>query len=115
MAMEGVGQINIEKWNGSRREYLIETTEPNRVVERTMYFPGWETYVDGKKVELKNNAKDMFGLINFKVPAGEHVVRTRFTQRTLPRIIGNSLTLTGVIAIFFYGRLTFYVSKTRVS
>jgi len=115
VAMEGVGQINIEKWNGSRREYLIETTEPNRVVERTMYFPGWETYVDGKKVELKNNAKDMFGLINFKVPAGEHVVRTRFTQRTLPRIIGNSLTLTGVIAIFFYGRLTFYVSKTRVS
>lgn len=99
--------ISITSWTGTRHHYTIDTPTPTRVTEKTTYFPGWETSLDGSKIDLLDSAKENHGLISFVVPAGNSTIITRFTQKTPARVIGNSLTLLGLVSLLILpGRLT---------
>ncbi|TKJ31621.1 MAG: hypothetical protein CEE40_00965 [Chloroflexi bacterium B3_Chlor] len=54
----------------------------------SLYFPGWQAYVDGQKTSITPTHGQ--GLISVLVPAGEHVVRLRFEDlpvHTLSKLI----------------------------
>lgn len=92
----GQALVEEEYWDGSKRKFRITSQESVTVVERTLYFPGWETKIDGRVVDNGGADKEKFaGLIHYSVPAGEHVVETRFTDNTWPRLLGDGLSVVG--------------------
>ncbi|OGJ41633.1 MAG: hypothetical protein A2378_01975 [Candidatus Pacebacteria bacterium RIFOXYB1_FULL_44_10] len=89
--------LEIKKWNGSYHRYTVRMFEDGLVTEPTAFFHGWETKINGKKIEIEHQKSG--GLISFSVPVGEHEIESRFTQNTPARLIGNSLSVIGVIGV----------------
>ncbi|OGV93589.1 hypothetical protein A3B57_01425 [Microgenomates group bacterium RIFCSPLOWO2_01_FULL_47_10] len=79
------------------KTYQVDTKTPVTIIEETQYFPGWITTIDGAKIDIRQSANRYFGLINFSVPPGRHQITTRFTQQTPPRLIGNSVSVIGLL------------------
>jgi len=78
-------------WNGSQRVYTVKSEKDHTIIEPTTFFPGWKTFIDEQEVVI--DEKRAKGLITFDVPAGTHTIETRFTQDTVPRKIGNTISL----------------------
>lgn len=98
--LAGSGQIQIQSWSGSSRHYQLNLLTDSQIVEPTMNFAGWQTWVDGHPVEYLEN-EQIAGRIAYQLPAGQHQVLTKFTQQTWPRMIGNAVSLmTWLISIF---------------
>lgn len=93
-ALEGAMTTTVLAWTGSSRNYRLTVSEAVLVVEPTMFFPGWETTVNGEKITYAD-MKDTQGRIGYRLPVGEYEIVTRFTQRTWPRLMGNTLSLLG--------------------
>lgn len=93
---KGTGEVILQNWQGSRRSYQVTLTSPSTIVEPTMYFPGWETQVNGAVVQYVDS-QDIAGRIAYTLAPGNYQVETQFTQRTLPRRVGNSISLVTII------------------
>ncbi len=91
--------ITIEIWNGSIRRYSVDSQSPSTMVEQGARFAGWQTTINGSVVDYIEAGSDFAGLIAYEVPAGFHEVESRFTQRTLPRRIGNTLSGIGLLLL----------------
>jgi len=91
-------QPQILKWNAKTHLYRMNYDQEMDILERTAYFPGWQAFIDGQPAEINYQDKQYPGLIGLKVPPGDHLVKTIFTQKTPPRIIGNSLSLIALLA-----------------
>lgn len=65
-------------------------------------FPGMKVWIDGKKVEhVHNNCQNeqyCLGLITFKVPEGNHLIKAQLTD-TPVRSIGNIITVLSILAV----------------
>lgn len=61
------------------------------------YFPGWEAFIDSKKIEIKKNN---LGLINFSAPEGTHRVFINYTGTNLTKI-SNFLSLLTILILIF--------------
>jgi hypothetical protein len=94
--------VNISTWTGSRHAYTVYLTEPDRIVERAAYFPGWEMEVDGVLQSIDYELAQYPGLITVALEPGIHTIETRFTQHTLPRMIGNGMTVFGLTGFIAY-------------
>ncbi len=92
-------EISIKTWDGTKRTYEVNTAAPLTIVERTAYFPGWETTVDGAKIVTSSQDPWKAGLITYSIPAGSHLINTTFTQHTLARQIGNTLSIIGLVVV----------------
>ncbi len=90
------GLYEIDSWKTTEHRYRIHLDGTSRVVERTMYFPGWKLFVDGKKQDIQYQYKDYPGLITYGLPKGDHTIRTVFTEDTPARRTGDVLSLIGI-------------------
>ena len=100
------GQAHIEqtKRTSTRHEYIVTASRETRLVENTLYFPGWEVWVEGARAELQFQDPQYRGLITFSVPDGKHTVVVEFKD-TKVRTAANYLSLIafaalGVVAIY---------------
>lgn len=82
------------------KKYTIEAENPTRVVERTLFFPGWETKIDGRSINTQATANRYFGLVNYDIGSGKHDVETAWTQNTQYRYWGNVGSMLGFIGVF---------------
>lgn len=73
--------------------YQFENKSDLDVQDNTYYFPGWIGKIDGKELEITHSN----GLINFKVPKGNHEVEIYFTRTPIRNF---SLLVTQIILIF---------------
>lgn len=87
----------VEYWNGSDRLYRVNVVTPTVLVEPTMYFLGWETQIrnvvtssDSFKNVTYIDSDEIQGRIAYRLEPGIYQVRTRFTQNTPARRIGNA-------------------------
>lgn len=94
----GSGEISNLEWRGSRHEFAITASEPLIVQEPTWIFPGWETLVNGTKVNYLNDHQ-FNGTIVYQVEKSSEPqqVVTRFTSKTPARISGLFLSLFGFV------------------
>lgn len=85
---------------GQRRttehEYNVNASVKSRLVENTLYFPGWTVLVDGKKTPIEFQDPAWRGLMTFFVEPGEHKITVVFTGTKL-RQFANSISLGGII------------------
>jgi len=89
-------------WTGREHVYTVATTEDITIVEPVMYFPGWETRVNGTLVEY-TNSDEIKGRVAFTLAPGEYAIATEFTQRTWPRLIGNAAFFITLFVVFYLG------------
>jgi hypothetical protein len=100
-------QITVISWTGTKRTYTVTTDQPITIIEPTMLFAGWETTITQGETHTKTTYVDsdqIGGRLAYQLEPGTHNVTTRFTQHTLPRLIGNTVSL--VSLLFVVGYLT---------
>lgn len=110
------GNIQIKERSTTSHAYHVRTLSPTRFIENTLYFPGWQVYVDGKQLPVE---KLMFqdptyrGLMTFDLDAGEHDVTFVFTE-TKMRTIANSISIGSfILFIFIVGTISILWRRKR--
>lgn len=107
----GLVKFNELSWKTNEHVYEIQAEEPSYIWEQTAYFPGWQAYINGEKAEIKYDHKDYPGLISLKVSKGKHLIKLRFTENTLARIIGDCLSVLALFLVLV--KLKFMVRKDK--
>ncbi|MCA9369308.1 MAG: hypothetical protein H6773_01370 [Pseudomonadales bacterium] len=98
--------IETASWSGREHIYTVVTTDAITLVEPVMVFPGWETTVNGTRIEYVDNEK-VKGRLAYTLKPGEYAVQTEFTQNTPARILGNTVffvTLGSVVYLLLVRR-----------
>ena len=68
--------ISVQKWISHSRIFEVFSEIPHSIRLKTFYFPGWNIYVDGKKIDASMDPK--MGSIIFNVAPGKHEIRIEF-------------------------------------
>ena len=77
-------------------ELGVKSTKSTTLRFHIFYFPGWQGYVDEKKVDTYPSGE--FGLVTLEVPAGEHQLLLRF-EGNRERKLGSALSLATLILL----------------
>ncbi len=110
--IEGQGELQIKTWTGSNRNYQLNLKTESIIIEPTMKFAGWKTWVDGRVIKYLDN-DTVAGRIAYQLPGGQYSVKSKFTQQTWPRISGHILTLLGLVGLAGYG--VYHLRQVRES
>lgn len=99
------GDLVVNSWTGSHRQYQVKSTEEVLVIEPTMIFPGWRSEVknlDSGETSLAEYQDDqeIAGRLALRLPAGNYQVTTTFTQQTPARLAGNAISAITILTIF---------------
>lgn len=98
--IKGFGEIKEINHFITRHTYQINVSETSRIRENTLYFPGWNVLVDGKKVPIEFQDPANRGLITFFTEKGQHLVTIKFTETKL-RILADVISLISLVFIAF--------------
>lgn len=89
----------------TRHEFVVEAATEARIVDNTLYFPGWDVSVNGRRLdnirELIFQDPSYRGLMTFRVPPGTSRVVVSFGETKL-RKVANILSISGLVAIVLY-------------
>ena|SRR3989344_4265818 len=102
--IEGEGNVLEVNRFSTKHVYQITSKEGLRIRENTLYFPGWEVFVDGKKVPIEFQDPANRGLITFFLEEGIHTVKIKFTETKL-RILADSISIVGLVFVTILGIL----------
>ncbi|MFH2118138.1 MAG: hypothetical protein ABII10_00150, partial [Candidatus Paceibacterota bacterium] len=105
--LSGQAEFNVAHWTGSSRHYQLIVTEETTIAEPTINFAGWQTTANERLVDYINDDQ-IQGRIAYHLSPGEYQISTRFTQKTWPRLVGN--TVSG-LALLSWGLLVWKEKK----
>lgn len=89
--IEGEAQVIKLMRTTTRHTYEIIAKAQARIRENTLYFPGWNVFVDGKPVPIEFQDPANRGLITFFVDPGKHQVEVEFKE-TKFRLFSNIIS-----------------------
>ncbi len=100
-----VGEADVTLMRGAALDetYRVHARTPAALGYATYYFPGWEAAVDGHRTDIHED--NIYGLIAFAVPPGEHEVRVHFTTTPVRRA---AEAVSAVTLVFLLAVLCFY-------
>jgi len=92
--LPGGDQVQVIDRRAHRIQLEVRSSSPGVLVSSEIFYPGWDTLIDGRRVEtlLVNGA--FRGAL---VPAGTHSVDLRFTPRSF--FLGLALTVLSLVAL----------------
>lgn len=96
--IEGEAKIEVIGRKTTKHEYQIEASKRSRIVDNTLYFPGWKVFVDGKPVEIEFQDPAWRGLMTFWVEPGVHQVDIAFGETKL-RKFADIISLMGIVLL----------------
>lgn len=111
--IEGKAIVTTGKRTSTQHVYTIQSAEAVRIVENTLFFPGWEVKVDGQPVLLQFQEAKYRGLMTFFVPAGQHRVTVLFRDTKL-RMIANVITFFSICILIIFGIYSHIYTKRVV-
>lgn len=94
----GSATITPEKRLVTSHSYTIASIGTSRLLENTLYFPGWKISVDGTPVAIQFQDPQYRGLMTFFVGNGTHEVVVSYHESKL-RIIGDVLSVFGIFVV----------------
>lgn len=97
---EGQVRIRPGRRTTTVHEYAVSASGAARLVENTLFFPGWKIYVDGMQAGLQYQDPQYRGLMTFRVTDGDHTVRVAFGDTKL-RMVANVVSAAGVCILAF--------------
>ena len=107
-AITGTATITEVSRNTTSHIYRVLAQSDTRLLENTLYFPGWIIRVDGVPVPVQFQDPAFRGLMTFTVPKGVHTVSVSFTNTKL-RTYSEAVTVAGaVLLIGILGTITLW-------
>ncbi|KKR33832.1 MAG: hypothetical protein UT63_C0011G0014 [Candidatus Gottesmanbacteria bacterium GW2011_GWC2_39_8] len=99
--IEGKGNVNLLYRSGTRHVLEVSAKTPVRLVDDTLYFPGWTVFADGIKSDIEFQNPNQRGLITFPLSQGKHYVEIVFLDTKL-RFLSKSISLiTFILAVIY--------------
>ncbi|MBP6098747.1 MAG: hypothetical protein KA477_02080 [Candidatus Levybacteria bacterium] len=89
--IDGYGRIFPQTRKTTIHTYEVQATTSSKILENTLYFPGWNVYVDGKKAPIEFQDQNHRGLITFPLSSGNHKIDIIFKD-TKVRLIANLIS-----------------------
>lgn len=83
-------------WTGTKISYDFESLADGAVIQKTMYYPGWQAKVNGKLVEIDYQQASFSGRIIYPVNKGSNRVEVFFSDQDTYRFFLNLISLTAV-------------------
>jgi hypothetical protein len=80
-------------------QYQVNAKIRAELLENTIYFPGWEVLVDGKKTDIEFQSGIHRGIMTFWVEKGEHQVTVVFRDTKLRKISNGITVVSGIVLI----------------
>lgn len=97
--IEGKGTLETVSRTTREHLYKVNILSPEaRLLENTLYFPGWFVEVDGESLPVQFQDPTYRGLMTFMVPAGEHALKIVFRETRL-RQFADCLSLGGLFLL----------------
>ncbi len=97
--VKGKGKISVVDSKSNLHKFKIDTDKDSEIIVNIAYYPGWEVYINGKKVDVSPTKNGRF---TFLLPSGENNVKIIFNDtfvRSFSAFI-SFLSLLLVIALF---------------
>lgn len=91
--------INITKKSNIHTATINVKTSAN-IIDNTIYFPGWQVFVDGKKVPIEFQDINHRGLITFNIPSGIHKIVVIFKESQI-RLFSDIISLLSFAILLF--------------
>lgn len=88
----GDGEISVNSHTTPKLDMKISTNDTSEIQLPIFYYPGYKIYVTSDNGEEKITPYEVDGLVTFKLPKGEFLVKTDFVGSPM-RIIGKILTI----------------------
>lgn len=98
----GEAEVSNVLKKGILHSFEIDAKTSSTILDNTIYFPGWEAYIDGKEVVIEYQDPNNRGLITFMVPEGKHQVIVKFGETKL-RLLSDILSAAGIIGFAAFG------------
>lgn len=95
--IEGTGLVHGISRTSTRHTYLLTTAKRARVVENTLYFPGWQVQVDASVVPVEFQDPNYRGLMTFWVEPGTHTVVVQFLDTRIRNIAQAISSISSII------------------
>lgn len=96
--INGEGQAKLISRYNHRLEAAFDLEQPSLVQLHTIYFPGWELFIDNQKSQIVTNYPGLEGIIVAYVPEGSHKLTLKFEETPL-RKIADFLSLGGFLIL----------------
>lgn len=104
----GDATINYISMKSNEHVYNVKAQRDSKLLDNTIYFPGWKVFLDGEKVPIEFQDSEHRGLITYSVPKGDHGITVRFEESPI-RLLADIIS---VIAVFFVGLL--FLLRNRI-
>ncbi len=112
--ISGTGVITDYVRKSNIHTFQLNAGEPVRILDNTVYFPGWQVSVDGKKVPIEFQDINYRGLITFDVLGGLHEITVIFTESPI-RLLSDMISVIGIgifISVWiFQKKINLFLSK----
>ncbi|HSW77148.1 MAG TPA: hypothetical protein VLG50_08885 [Candidatus Saccharimonadales bacterium] len=106
--IKGIGGISSLNTNSKKINFLSELKTNSIIQLNTIYYPGWNAFIDGKQIPISySNPK---GLMQINVPTGNHRIDLNFSE-TSERLISDIISLVGLFVVIIYLTQIFYFVK----
>lgn len=109
--ISGEGTIKTGSHTTTKHTYEIAALTPVRVLENTLYFPGWEVIGNGKSVPVQFQDPAYRGLMTFELPAGQHVIEVIFRDTKIRQISNIISMVSGILLIVGFGGWYVWLKK----
>lgn len=106
--LTGKGTFDEIHRTSTEHVYHVSAFQPSRMLENTLYFPGWHVVVDDHQVPVEFQDQNYRGLMTFSLNQGDHTVSVYYQETNL-RLISDMLSL---ISVLFIGG---YILLERIS
>jgi uncharacterized membrane protein YfhO len=110
--IEGNAKISSLDKQSNRHKFRIVSNDKIKIVDNTVYFPGWQVFIDDKKTEIEFQNPKYRGLITFPVPQGNHEIKVIFKESKV-RFFSDILSLASISVLLLskYCRNARWVKK----
>lgn len=99
------GQVTIFKEKGTFMSAQVISPHATTVQVGFIYFPGWNIWVDGKKIAI--HPSERTGLLSFSMPSGSHRVQVFFGETPI-RLFADAISIVSILLILLYN---FFLKK----
>lgn len=97
--IQGNAIISEKERTTTKHDYDLRVQKLTRFRENTLYFPGWEVMLDGRKIPIEFQDPSNRGLMTFYVPAGNHSLSINFGE-TKFREFADLVSIASIISLF---------------
>ncbi|MEN9407202.1 MAG: hypothetical protein RLZZ455_418 [Candidatus Parcubacteria bacterium] len=100
-SLSGSAEIRQIERSQTKHTYIVNAKKSLLLRENTLYFPGWEVWIDNKQTLFEYKKNHSLGKIVFPVTKGLHFIEVKYNDLPLFRLT-KLISIAGFVVIFLY-------------